>query len=41
MENEILLQDLKMIYYALLTVFGAKQCRLIFTRLAKRLKKVR
>ena len=38
MENEILLQDLKMIYYALTVAFSTTIARQIFKRLAKRLK---
>ena len=41
MENKILIEDLKMIYYALTVTFSAKQVDAIMNRLAKRLKKAK
>ena len=39
MQENVLLQDLKMIYYALQLVFTTKQADAIMNRLAKHLKK--
>ncbi|MBQ8635330.1 hypothetical protein IJ425_04165 [bacterium] len=41
MQDEILFNDLKLIYYALQVVFTAKQADAIMNRLAKRLKKAK
>jgi len=41
MPDEILLNDLKLIYYALTIVFTVKQADAIMNRLAKRLKKAK